>query len=67
MTTSTTTRRSPAKAQATDPRSVAERTAAVLAFKPLSPFHVAILNRADAERNRLIKPGYGGYRNNNRI
>ena len=57
----TITPRSPAKAQAPDPRSVAERTAAVLAFKPRSPFHVAILNRADAERNRRIKPGYGGF------
>lgn len=56
-----------AKTQATDPRSVAERTAAVLAFKPRSPFHVAILNRADAERNRIIQPGYGGFKNNNRI
>lgn len=59
MTTSAT--RSPAKAQATDPRSVAERTAAVLAFKPRSPFHVAILNRTDAEKSKRIQPGYGGF------
>ena len=57
----TITPRSPAKTQATDPRSVAERTAAVLAFKPHSPFHVAILKPSDAERNRRIKPGYAGF------
>ena len=57
----TTTPRSPAKTQATDPRSPAERTAALLAFKPGSPFHVAILKPSDAARNRLIKPGYGGF------
>ena len=58
----TTKPRSPTKTlAATDPRSVAERTAAVLAPKPLSPFHVAILKPSDAARNRLIKPGYGGF------